>query len=104
MAKNFVQDGDVLTLVAPVGGVVSGVPVAIGQLVVVPITSAAEGEKFGGKTNGVWNVAVADGLAAGAAVGILDGDIVAAATASSIACGKLVTAEVDGYADWMLIN
>ncbi|OEO24061.1 hypothetical protein AX279_19720 [Pseudomonas sp. J237] len=104
MAKNFVQDGDVLTLPAPAGGVVSGVPVAIGQLVVVPITDAAAGELFGGKTNGVWSVAVATGLTAGASVGILDGDIVAAATTDAIACGKLVTAESDGLADWMLIN
>lgn len=104
MAKNFVQDGDVLTLTAPTGGVTSGVPVAIGQLVVVPITDAAEGELFGGKTNGVWSVAVEAGLTAGAAVGILAGDIVAVATASSIPCGKLVTAEAAGVADWMLIN
>jgi predicted RecA/RadA family phage recombinase len=104
MAKNYVQDGEVLTLVAPAGGVNSGVPVAIGQLVVVPIVDAAAGALFGGRTGGVWKVPVADGLAAGAAVGILDGDIVASATASAIACGKLVTAEADGYADWMLIN
>lgn len=104
MATNFVEDGDVLTLIAPAGGVVSGVPVAIGTLVVVPITDAAAGEQFGGKTNGVWNVPVATGLAVGAAVGILDGDIVAAATASAVPCGKLVTAEVVGLADWMLIN
>lgn len=104
MAKNFVQDGDVLTLIAPAGGVVSGVPVAIGQLVVVPITDAAAGEQFGGKTNGVWSVAVEAGLLAGAAVGILAGDIVAAATASAIPCGKLVTDEAAGVADWMLIN
>ncbi|UCP00095.1 DUF2190 family protein [Metapseudomonas lalkuanensis] len=104
MAKNFVQDGDVLTLIAPAGGVVSGVPVAIGTLVVVPIIDAAEGQPFGGKTNGVWNVEVAAGLGAGAAVGILAGDIVAVATASSIPCGKLVTAEAGGFADMMLIN
>lgn len=104
MAKNFVEDGDVLTMIAPAGGVVSGTPVAIGTLVVVPITDAAVGEQFGGKTNGVWSVPVAAGLAAGAAVGILDGEIVAAATAEAISCGKLVTAETGGFADWMLIN
>lgn len=104
MAKNFVEDGDVLTLIAPAGGVLSGTPVVIGTLVVVPITDAAAGEQFGGKTNGVWNVPVETGLTAGASVGILDGDIVAAATASSVSCGKLVTGEVDGFAHWMLIN
>lgn len=51
--KNFVQDGDVLTLEAPAGGVVSGVGYLIGGLFVVATISAAEGELFTGRRRGV---------------------------------------------------
>ncbi|RCI70805.1 DUF2190 family protein, partial [Pseudomonas aeruginosa] len=40
MAKNYVEDGNVLTLIAPAGGVQSGVPAVIGDLVVVPLVDA----------------------------------------------------------------
>lgn len=53
MAKNYVEDGNVLTLIAPAGGVQSGVPAVIGDLVVVPLVDAAAGEPFAGKTGGV---------------------------------------------------
>lgn len=55
--KNYVQHGDTLTLTAPSGGVVSGSPVKIGNLLVVPQASAAQGEEFEGKTSGVFEVA-----------------------------------------------
>lgn len=51
--KNSRSEGDVLTLVAPSGGVVSGVPVLIGGLLVVPQASAAVGELFAGEVRGV---------------------------------------------------
>lgn len=54
--KNYVQDGDTLELTAPAGGVVSGHPVKIGAMVVVPQVSAAEGQRFNGKTSGVFRV------------------------------------------------
>lgn len=54
MAKNFIQPGDTLTLTAPVGGVVSGQPVLIGNIFAIALTSAAAGETFEGKTSGVW--------------------------------------------------
>lgn len=104
MAKNYVQDGDVLTLTAPVGGVVAGVPVAIGQLVVVPLVTVAAGQPFAGRTDGVWNIACAAGLAAGAKVSVKDGGLVADGTASSVPCGKLVTAEASGFANVRLQN
>ena len=104
MAKNYVQDGDVLTLTAPAGGVVAGVPVAIGQLVVVPLVTVAAGQPFAGRTDGVWNIACAAGLAAGAKVSVKDGALVADGTASSVPCGKLVTAEASGFANVRLQN
>lgn len=65
MAKNYVEDGNVLTLIAPVGGVQSGVPAVIGDLVVVPLVDAAAGEPFAGKTGGVWSLPAAAGLTQG---------------------------------------
>lgn len=52
--KNYVKDGKNMTYTAPAGGVVSGVPVLIGALLVVPVASAAEGEQFAGEVNGVF--------------------------------------------------
>lgn len=104
MAKNYVQDGNVLQLTAPTGGVVSGGIYAIGTLVVVAIADAEEGEPFAAKTNGVWTVETTGELAAGDAVGLKAGKVVAAATEEAVACGKLVTASADGFADLLLIN
>jgi predicted RecA/RadA family phage recombinase len=104
MATNYVQDGNVLTLTAPTGGVVSGGIYAIGKLVVIANGDAAEGEPFQGHATGVWRVPADTGLTAGAAVGLLDGELVAAATQDAIACGKLVTAEAGGYANVRLSN
>ncbi|SEJ57901.1 Predicted phage recombinase, RecA/RadA family [Pseudomonas linyingensis] len=104
MAKNFIQDGNVLPLIAPVGGVLSGGIYAIGTLVVIANGDAAEGETFQGHASGVWSVPADTGLAAGATVGLLAGELVAAATAEAVACGKLVTAESGGYASVRLSN
>ncbi|MOA37398.1 hypothetical protein D3C78_1589860 [compost metagenome] len=104
MATNYVQDGNVLPLTAPTGGVVSGGIYAIGALVVIANGDAAEGETFQGHPAGVWSVPAAAGLTAGAAVGLLGGELVAAATQDAIACGKLVTAEAGGYANVRLSN
>ena len=63
MAKNKIQDGKIITCTAPVGGVMSGVPCKIGQLLVIPVTSAAEGEEFEGDTEGVYDCPKATGAA-----------------------------------------
>lgn len=104
MATNFVQDGDVLTMTAPVGGVTSGGLYAFGTLVVVALVTAVEGEPFAGKTGGVWNVPAGAGLTAGAKVSLKAGALVADGTADSVPCGKLVTATVAGSANLMLLN
>lgn len=52
--KNFSASGDLVTLTAPVGGVVSGTPKQIGQLLVVPTTSASAGAEFVGKRTGLF--------------------------------------------------
>lgn len=56
MATNFVQPGNVLTLTAPAGGVVSGAGYMIGDLFVVALHDAAEGAAFEGQCVGVWQL------------------------------------------------
>ncbi|WP_285259244.1 capsid cement protein [Halopseudomonas bauzanensis] len=104
MAKNYIQDGKVLTLTAPAGGVKSGGIYAIGALVVVAVADAAAGEQFGAHTGGVWEVPAAAGLTAGAAVGLLDGEVVAVTTEGAVAAGKLVTDTESGTAHLLLSN
>lgn len=45
-----------MTFTAPSGGVVSGAPVLIGALLVVPLATVAEASKFAGETTGVFTV------------------------------------------------
>ncbi|MHA3791458.1 DUF2190 family protein [Sphingomonas sp. YL-JM2C] len=68
--KNYKQEGDKLRLIAPAGGVVSGVGVLIGALFVVAENTVAEGLPFSGVRRGVVELAAAthattQGLAVG---------------------------------------
>jgi predicted RecA/RadA family phage recombinase len=54
--KNYVKSGDVLTLTAPTGGVVSGTAYLIGTMLVIATTTAAATEVFEGRTVGVYDV------------------------------------------------
>lgn len=51
--KTYVQKGDVLEFTAPGAGVVKGVGVKVGDVLVIPTTTAAAGEKFTGLRLGV---------------------------------------------------
>lgn len=53
--RNFVSGKDNVTLVAPAGGVTSGYPLLIGDLLVNPVKSADEGSKFSAMTTGIVN-------------------------------------------------
>lgn len=53
MATNIQQPGDIVELTAPSGGVTSGVPVQIGQILVVPLATAAQTVKFSARITGV---------------------------------------------------
>lgn len=68
--QNFIQPGDVLTLTAPAGGVVSGTAYKIGQLLVVAAITADAAAAFEGKTTGVFTLpkATAQAFAEGALV------------------------------------
>lgn len=99
MAKNYQQDGSVLTLTAPANGVESGKAYALGTLVYVALTTAAvEGETFAAKVDGVWLLDADKDLTAGAAVGLKSGKIVAVATSGAVACG-VVLESGNGTAD-----
>jgi len=52
----FRSEGRALQLTAPENGVVVGVPVLIGNILVIPNKTADEGETFVGDTSGVWEV------------------------------------------------
>lgn len=56
MAGNYKQEGDVLSLIAPSGGVVAGKGYVIGSLFVVALVTAAAGEVFAGATEGVFEM------------------------------------------------
>jgi predicted RecA/RadA family phage recombinase len=53
MATTYIQSGDVLTFVAPAGGVTSGVPVFIAGQFVIPMVTAAAGANFEAMLEGV---------------------------------------------------
>lgn len=55
--KNFVKPGKVMTVTAPVGGVVSGQVYQVGALVGVATGSAAEGEEYELSLMGVYKLA-----------------------------------------------
>lgn len=57
--KNYVQPGEILTLIAPSGGVTAGVGVLIGAIFAVASVTAAEGEEFAGAVRGVFDLAAA---------------------------------------------
>lgn len=56
MASNYTQPGDVLTLIAPAGGVVSGAGYVIGSIFVVALVTAAAGATFTGRTEGIFRM------------------------------------------------
>lgn len=61
--KNFLQPGAVQEFTAPGGGVVSGTPVLIGGLVVIPEVTAIATARFNGAVEGVFTVPKTAGAA-----------------------------------------
>lgn len=66
--KNYLQEGCIYDFIAPTGGVVSGTPVLIGKLLVVPISTADATVRFAGSIEGIFTLAAksTDTPAAGA--------------------------------------
>lgn len=103
MAKNFVSSGETQDFIAPVGGAVAGVPVAINDLVLIPISGGPEGTKLVGHVGGEWRVAAEGALKAGQKVSVKAGVLVAPATADSVPFGKLTSDMVSNKATALLI-
>lgn len=61
MARTFVQPGNTVDAIAPLGGVTSGTPLLIGNLFGVPEVDAAAGETFSLTVVGVHRLAKASG-------------------------------------------
>ncbi len=104
MAKNYAGTGDTVTFVAPAGGAVAGEPLALNDLVVIPLQDGAKGAVLVGRTNGVWTLATAVGLKRGQKVSALAGALVAPGTEGAMPFGKLMSDVVGGYADAMLVQ
>lgn len=111
MAKTFLQDGDVLPLTAPTGGVSSGDGVLIANVFGVALTDAAEGASVAIRTTGVWTLpkTSGDALAEGALVSwnATTGEVtlpgpghypIGVATASAGAGVSSVSVRLDGVA------
>lgn len=104
MATNHVNSGATVTLPAPTGGSVAGVPQVIGDLAVIPQSGGPKDTRIVYYTCGAWNVPATAGLKAGAKVGVLAGVLVAADTADSKPWGKLLSDTVNGYADALIVQ
>jgi len=104
MAKNYQGAGLQRSFTSPTGGTTSGVPVAIGSLVVVPLDDTAKGQLFTGVLGGSWVLPVTGALKAGAKVSLLAGSLVADGTADSVPFGKLLGDASGGFADALLIQ
>ena len=63
MKTSIQYPGDVKTLVAPAGGVVADLPVLIGRIFAIPVTSVAATVSFEGYTKGIYEIAKASGVA-----------------------------------------
>jgi predicted RecA/RadA family phage recombinase len=54
--KNYIQNGDIITVTAPVGGVTSGQGILVGSLFGIVAATAAEGESAEIATTGVFDL------------------------------------------------
>lgn len=104
MAKNYQGAGLQRSFIAPTGGVVGGVPVALGSLVVVPLEDAVKGQPFTGVLGGAWILPITGALKAGTKVGFLAGGLVADGTADAVPFGKLLSDAAGGFAEALLIQ
>jgi predicted RecA/RadA family phage recombinase len=54
--KNSVSNGNTVTFIAPSGGAISGVPLLVGALLLIPAFSASEDQSCEGATRGVYTL------------------------------------------------
>lgn len=69
MADNFFAPGHSVDIIAPSGGVTSGVPVVLGQMFGVAAANAVSGANAVIVTGGIWTIAKLSGASTSFAVG-----------------------------------
>lgn len=104
MSTNYVSSGATVTLPAPTGGSVAGIPQVINDLAVMPLQSGPKGTPIVYHTGGCWNVPADAGLKAGMKASVKEGGLVAADAAGSAPYGKLLSDSVAGYADVLIVQ
>lgn len=104
MSTNYVSSGKTVTLPAPTGGSVAGVPQVIGTLAVMPLQSGSKGAMITYHTDGEWDASAAAGLKAGAKVSVIDGQLVAPETENSLPYGKLTSDVINGNASVLIVQ
>lgn len=91
--KNYVQDGNCLTLVAPSGGVAAGDVVVIGTIPVVAHEDADVGESFVGSRVGVFKFPTASSPTAGAAAYVTSAGAIVTSSSGNTLVGAFVAAK-----------
>lgn len=104
MSTNYVSNGETVTLPAPTGGSVAGVPQVINDLAVMPMQSGPKGTVIVYRTGGGWSVPADAALKAGMKASVKAGALVPAGTADSFPYGKLLSDTVNGYADVLIVQ
>lgn len=104
MATNHVSSGETVTLPAPTGGSVAGIPQVINDLAVIPLSSGPKGTIIVYRLCGVWSVPADAALKAGMKASVKAGGLVPAGTADSAPYGKLLTDSVGGYAEVLIVQ
>ncbi|GLO23547.1 hypothetical protein [Pseudomonas putida] len=104
MSTNYVSNGNTVTLPAPTGGSVAGIPQVIGDLAVMPLQSGSKGASITYHTSGEWDAPAAAGMKAGSKVNVLDGQLVPPETADSKPFGKLTSDVANGFGSVLIVQ
>ncbi|WP_339535604.1 capsid cement protein [Pseudomonas hunanensis] len=104
MSTNYVSNGKTVTLPAPTGGSVAGIPQVIGDLAVMPLQSGSKGAAITYHTTGEWDAPAAAGMKAGSKVSVLDGQLVPPETANAKPFGKLTSDVANGAASVLIVQ
>lgn len=104
MSTNYASNGETVTLPAPTGGSVAGVPQVINDLAVMPIQSGPKGTVIVYRTGGCWSVPADAALKAGMKASVKAGALVAPGVADSAPYGKLLSDSVGGYAEVLIVQ
>ncbi|MGH6866085.1 MAG: DUF2190 family protein [Methyloceanibacter sp.] len=99
--KSFLQPGDVVPLIAPEGGVLSGQPILVGSIFGVAAYDAAEGDEVEAQVVGVFELPKASGAITQGALIYFDADpgVLTATATDNVLIGAATEAAATGFAD-----